>query len=43
MSILQDPYDKISRMVFRIKVNDEGEILTLTILEKSVLVSIAQW
>ena len=24
-------------------VNDEGEILTLTILEKSVLVSIAQW
>ncbi|MDF7821835.1 hypothetical protein P1X15_29740 [Runella sp. MFBS21] len=43
MSVPQDPYDETGRIVFRIKVNAEGEILALTILETSVSASIAQW
>ena len=43
MSVPQDPYEETGRIVFRIKVSAEGEILSLTVIEATVSSTIAQW
>lgn len=43
MSFPQDPYEETGRIVFRIKVSAEGEILMLNVVEATVSSTVAQW
>ncbi|MFN8348809.1 MAG: hypothetical protein U0X91_27670 [Spirosomataceae bacterium] len=43
MSLPEDPYEEAGRIVFRIKVNAEGEILSLNVIEATVSGTVAQW
>ena len=43
MSVPQDPYEETGRIVFRIKVSAEGEILSLNVVEATVSATVAQW
>jgi hypothetical protein len=43
LSVAQDPYDETGRVLFRVKVNAEGAILSLSVIETTVSMTITQW
>jgi len=43
MSVPQDPYDDTGRILFRIRVDAEGKILSLTVVQSTVSPTVTQW
>ncbi|WP_207508716.1 hypothetical protein [Telluribacter humicola] len=43
LSVPQDPYEDTGSVVFRIRVNAEGKVLSLTVIETTVSATVAGW